>query len=97
VRRAVTNTPLTSIARRTEEQLKEAGVQFNKGTFPFSANSRAKCVNDTEGMIKILAAKDTDRILGVHIIGPNAGEMVAEVGILRINTQIESNNSDRLC
>lgn len=64
---------------RTEEQLKEAGIQYNKGTFPFAANSRARAVNDSEGSIKVLSDKETDRILGVHIIGPNAGEMIAEV------------------
>lgn len=65
--------------RRTEEQLKEAGIKYNKGTFPFAANSRARAVGDHEGSIKVLADKETDRILGVHILGPNAGEMIAEV------------------
>jgi dihydrolipoamide dehydrogenase len=54
------------------------GVKYNVGTFPFSANSRAKTNLDTEGMVKFLSDKETDRILGVHIIGANAGEMIAE-------------------
>src|ERR1043166_1376576 len=54
---------------RTEEQLKESGVEYRKGTFPFRANSRARTLGDTDGMVKILAHAHTDRILGVHIIG----------------------------
>lgn len=57
---------------------KNTGAKYNIGTFPFSANSRAKTNLDSEGMVKILSDKETDRILGVHIIGPNAGEMIAE-------------------
>lgn len=52
----------------TEEQLKEKGIKYRKGTFPFLANSRAKAVNDTDGLVKILTDAATDRILGVHII-----------------------------
>ena len=57
----------------TEEQLKEKGISYNKGSFPFMANSRARANGDAEGTIKVLADKETDRILGIHIIGPNAG------------------------
>ncbi|KAA1467079.1 dihydrolipoyl dehydrogenase [Dentipellis sp. KUC8613] len=63
---------------KTEQELKAAGVQYKVGKFPFLANSRAKTNLDTEGQVKFLVEKETDRILGVHIIGPNAGEMVAE-------------------
>ncbi|KAI0310967.1 dihydrolipoyl dehydrogenase [Amylostereum chailletii] len=63
---------------KTEQELKAAGVQYKVGKFPFIANSRAKTNLDTEGTVKFLAEKETDRILGVHIIGPNAGEMIAE-------------------
>merc|ERR1712169_138464 len=55
-----------------------AGVKYRIGTFPFTANSRAKTNLETEGMVKFLSDAETDRILGVHIIGPNAGEMIAE-------------------
>ncbi len=63
---------------KTEEQLKEAGVPYKVGKFPFSANSRAKAVGQTEGFVKVLAHKDYDTVLGVHIIGPQAGTMIAE-------------------
>ena len=59
--------PEVATVGQTEEQLKEAGVAFNKGIFPFSANSRARTTGDYEGLIKILADKDTDKILGIHI------------------------------
>jgi pyruvate/2-oxoglutarate dehydrogenase complex dihydrolipoamide dehydrogenase (E3) component len=61
-----------------EQELKEAGTKYKTGSFPFSANSRAKTVADSDGMVKILADEQTDRILGIHIIGANAGEMIAE-------------------
>lgn len=63
---------------QTEEQVKAAGIAYNIGKFPFLANSRAKTNLDTEGMVKFISDKETDRILGVHIAGPNAGEMIAE-------------------
>ena len=66
---------------RTEEQLKEAGVQYRVGKFPFTANSRARCNADTDGFVKILADAGTDRVLGVHIVGPQAGDLIQEVVI----------------
>lgn len=63
---------------KTEEQLKEAGVAYNAGKFPFSANSRARSIGEKDGMVKILADKESDRVLGVHIIGPDAGNMIHE-------------------
>jgi dihydrolipoamide dehydrogenase len=63
---------------KTEEQLKEAGVAYKVGKFPFSANSRAKINHETEGFVKVLADAKTDRILGVHMLGPNVGDMIAE-------------------
>lgn len=68
---------------QNEQELKEAGVKYKTGSFPFSANSRAKCNQDTDGLVKFLADAETDRILGIHIVGPNAGEMIAE-GVLAI-------------
>ncbi|KAG7095255.1 dihydrolipoamide dehydrogenase precursor [Marasmius oreades] len=73
--------PEVSWVGKTEQELKKDGVQYNVGKFSFTANSRAKTNLDTDGFVKILAEKETDRILGVHIIGPNAGEMIAE-GVL---------------
>jgi dihydrolipoamide dehydrogenase len=63
---------------QTEQQLKAAGVEYRAGTFPFSANARARALGDTAGLVKILARTPTDEILGVHIIGPMAGELIAE-------------------
>ncbi|KIK08970.1 hypothetical protein K443DRAFT_498466 [Laccaria amethystina LaAM-08-1] len=66
---------------KTEQELKAAGVQYNIGKFSFAANSRAKTNLDTDGFVKFITEKETDKILGVHVIGPNAGEMIAE-GVL---------------
>ncbi|MGO4408787.1 MULTISPECIES: dihydrolipoyl dehydrogenase [unclassified Brevundimonas] len=63
---------------KTEEQLKAAGVAFKKGKFPFAANSRAKINHETEGFVKVLADAATDKVLGVHIYGPQAGELIGE-------------------
>lgn len=63
---------------QNEEEVKASGVKYKIGTFPFSANSRAKTNLDSEGLVKMIADAETDRILGIHIIGPNAGEMIAE-------------------
>lgn len=63
---------------KTEEQLKELEVTYTKGVFPFIANGRARALGQTEGRVKILADADTDRVLGVHIIGPRAGDLIAE-------------------
>ena len=64
---------------KTEEQLKEAGIDYKSGKFPFTANSRARCNDDTDGFVKILADATTDRVLGCHIIGPQAGDLIQEV------------------
>jgi dihydrolipoamide dehydrogenase len=66
---------------KTEEELKAAGVAYNVGKFPFTANGRAKVNLTTEGFVKILADAKTDRVLGVHILGPDAGNMIAEAAI----------------
>ncbi len=63
---------------KTEEELKEAGVEYKVGKFPFMANGRAKALAQTDGQVKILADATTDRVLGVHIIGPRAGDLIAE-------------------
>ncbi len=66
---------------KTEEQLKEKNSKYKIGKFPFMANSRAKAIDQPEGFVKILADSKTDKVLGVHIIGPHAGEMIAEMAI----------------
>lgn len=81
---------------KTEEQLKEEKVAYNKGFFPFVANSRAKANSETDGTIKVLSDKTTDRILGVHVIGPNAGEMIAEA-VLAIEYGASSEDIARTC
>jgi dihydrolipoamide dehydrogenase len=63
---------------RTEQQVKAAGVEYRTGVFPFSANARARALGDTSGLVKFIAHAKTDEILGVHIIGPFAGELIAE-------------------
>jgi len=70
--------PEIATVGQTEEQLQQSGIQYNKGNFPFRANSRARTLNDVDGFIKVLADANTDRVLGVHIIGPRAGDMIAE-------------------
>ena len=66
---------------QTEQSLKAAGVQYSTGKFPFMASGRARAMGETDGFIKIIADKETDAVLGVHIIGPNASELVAEAVI----------------
>src|SRR6185295_8977617 len=61
-----------------EQQIKSAGIEYKTGTFPFSANARARALGDTSGLVKFIARKDTDEILGVHIIGPMASELISE-------------------
>ena len=66
---------------KTEEQLKELNKKYKVGKFPFMANSRAKAIDEPEGFVKILADEKTDKVLGVHMIGPHAGEMIAEMAV----------------
>ena len=66
---------------KTEEQLKEKNIKYKIGKFSFMANSRAKAIDDAEGFVKILADEKTDKVLGAHLIGPHAGELIAEIGI----------------
>lgn len=70
--------PEVASVGKTEEQLKDAGAEYNVGKFPFLANSRARAVGQSEGFVKILADKKTDKVLGIHIIGLQAGTMIAE-------------------
>ncbi len=74
-------TPEVASIGKTEEQLKEKNVDYKIGKFSFMANSRAKAIDDSEGFVKILADAKTDKVLGAHLIGPHAGELIAEIGI----------------
>jgi dihydrolipoamide dehydrogenase len=71
--------PEVASVGQTEEQLKSAGVDYKVGKFPFMANGRARAMNCTDGFVKILADAKTDRVLGCHIVGPEAGTLIAEV------------------
>ena len=66
---------------KTEEELKELKIKYKTGKFSFMANSRAKAIDDSDGFVKILADENTDKVLGAHIIGPHAGELIAEIGV----------------
>ena len=74
--------PEVASVGRTEEELKDAGIAYNTGKFPFTANGRAKVNRQTDGFVKVLADAKTDRVLGVHIVGPQAGNMIAEAAVL---------------
>jgi len=78
----VYTTPEVSAVGKTEEELKEAGVAFTVGKFPFTANGRSKVNQTTDGFVKVLADAKTDRVLGVHIVGREAGEMIHEAAVL---------------
>jgi dihydrolipoamide dehydrogenase len=88
--------PEVASVGKTEEELKEAGVEYVTGSFPFAANSRARANGSSDGFVKVLADKNTDRILGVHIIGPNAGEMIAE-GVIGMEYGASSEDIARTC
>ena len=77
----VYTSPEVAVVGKTEEQLKKENINYKIGKFPFLANSRAKVNNETEGFVKILADSKTDRVLGVHMIGPHTGDMIAEMAL----------------
>jgi len=77
----VYTSPEVASIGKTEEQLKELNKSYKVGKFSFMANSRAKAIDDAEGFVKILADAETDKVLGAHIIGPHAGELIAEIGV----------------
>jgi len=77
----VYTTPEVASVGKTEEQLKEKNQKYKIGKFPFMANSRAKAIDEPDGFVKILADATTDKVLGVHLIGPHAGELIAEMAI----------------
>jgi dihydrolipoamide dehydrogenase len=81
---------------KTEQQLKAEGADFRVGSFPFTANGRARAMGDTRGFVKILADRKTDRILGMHIIGPGASELIAE-GVVAMEFGASSEDLARIC
>lgn len=88
--------PEVATVGKTEEELKEEGIPFNKGVFPMQANSRARTVKQADGLVKILAHKETDQVLGVHIVGSNAGEMIME-GVIAVEYGAASEDIARTC
>lgn len=88
--------PEIAFVGQTEQQLKSAGRGYKAGTFPFSANGRARALGDTTGMVKILADAATDEILGVHIIGPMASELIAEA-VVAMAFRASSEDIARIC
>jgi dihydrolipoamide dehydrogenase len=81
---------------RTEQQLKADGVEYRAGVFPFSANARARAIGDTTGMVKFLADAKSDEILGVHILGPHASELIAE-GVVAMQFRGSSEDIGMIC
>jgi dihydrolipoamide dehydrogenase len=81
---------------QTEQQLKAAGVQYKAGTFPFMANGRARALGDTTGMVKFLADAKTDEILGVHIVGPMASELISEA-VVAMEFRASAEDIARIC
>ena len=73
--------PEVAVIGKTEEELKKENINYKVGKFPFLANSRAKVNNEPDGFVKILAESKTDRVLGVHMIGPHTGDLIAEIGL----------------
>jgi len=88
--------PEVASVGKTEEQLKEAGIEYSVGKFPFTANSRARCNADTDGFVKILADKATDAILGCHIIGPGGGDLIQEV-VVAMELSASAEDVARIC
>jgi dihydrolipoamide dehydrogenase len=81
---------------KTEQQLINENIKYKIGKFPFMANSRAKVINEIEGFVKILADEKTDKLLGIHMIGPHAGDMIAEM-VLAMEFGASSEDIARTC
>ena len=89
-------TPEIAWVGKTEQQLKAEGVEYRAGTFPFSANARARALGDTSGLVKFIAHAKTDEILGVHVIGPFAGELIAEA-VVAMEFRASSEDLGMIC
>jgi dihydrolipoamide dehydrogenase len=88
--------PEVASVGQTEDELKAQGVSYTVGKFPFTANARARAMGDTDGFVKILADKTTDRVLGAHIIGPDAGTLIAEL-VTAIEFGASAEDVARIC
>ena len=88
--------PEVASVGKTEDELKRAGVKFNIGKFPFTANSRARCNSDSDGFVKIIAEDITDDIIGCHIIGPSAGDLIQEI-VVAMELSASAEDIARIC
>jgi dihydrolipoamide dehydrogenase len=88
--------PEVASVGKTEEQVKESGIAYQVGKFPLLANSRAKAIDDAQWLVKVVAEKETDRVLGVHIMAPNAGEIIHEA-VLALQYGASSEDIARTC
>jgi dihydrolipoamide dehydrogenase len=88
--------PEVASVGKTEQALKDAGIKYKVGKFPFGANSRARTNNDSDGLVKFLSDAETDRILGIHMVGPNVGEIIAE-GVLAMEYGASCEDVARTC
>ncbi|MDB9786553.1 dihydrolipoyl dehydrogenase [Bacteriovoracaceae bacterium] len=88
--------PEVASVGKTEEELKKDGVPYKKGAFPFKASGRARASNESDGLIKVLAHKDTDEILGVHMLGPRAADMIGEA-VVAMEFRASSEDIARIC
>ena len=88
--------PEVACVGKNEEQLNDAGIEYNVGKFPFSANSRARTNSDYQGFVKVLADKKTDALLGCHIIGPQAGDLIQEI-IIAMELSASAEDVARIC
>jgi dihydrolipoamide dehydrogenase len=88
--------PEVASVGKTEDELKKLGTEYKIGKFPFMANSRARANGEAEGFVKIITDKNTDRILGAHIIGPNAGELIQEL-VLGMEYKASAEDIARTC
>lgn len=88
--------PEVAAVGQTEEQLKESGTPYKAGSFPFKASARARASMDIDGLVKVLAHKDTDEILGVHMIGPRAADMIAEA-VVAMEFRASAEDIGRIC
>jgi dihydrolipoamide dehydrogenase len=88
--------PEVAAVGKTEEQLKADGIKYKSGSFPFKASGRARASNDTDGFVKVLADANTDEILGVHMIGPRAADMIAEA-VVAMEYRASAEDIARIC
>jgi dihydrolipoamide dehydrogenase len=88
--------PEVASVGKTEEQVKETGQPYRVGKFPFQASARARCLGETEGLIKVIADGQSDRLLGVHIFGPRASELIAEA-VMALEFAASAEDIARIC